>query len=99
MRIKLRESAEFGFEYTISFPIFEENGSEFGTVRFYHAAGEDYPISAIAVLSQNVGNEFEKALQRILCAEKSAMGMNRARKEEWFAPEITPKIEHILHRS
>ncbi|MBZ5536097.1 MAG: undecaprenyl/decaprenyl-phosphate alpha-N-acetylglucosaminyl 1-phosphate transferase [Acidobacteriia bacterium] len=44
-----------------------DNGNKLpGSVTFYHPASVQYPVSAMSVLSQNIGLEFETALQRIL---------------------------------
>jgi len=66
----LKDTANSGLEYQIAVPLCGQNGADLGIVKFYHPTGEDYPVSAIAVLSQNIVREFEKSLQRILSGKK-----------------------------
>jgi UDP-GlcNAc:undecaprenyl-phosphate/decaprenyl-phosphate GlcNAc-1-phosphate transferase len=66
MRFKSHDLTYSDAEYGITFPLYDTAGSDLGTARFYHPIVTDYPISAIAILSQNVGIKFEKILQTIL---------------------------------
>lgn len=58
-------------EYQIAMPLSGKRGEDLGMIKFHYPAGDDYPVSAIAMLSENIGEQFEKAVQRILRADVS----------------------------
>jgi hypothetical protein len=53
-------------ENQIRLAIYSQNGTDLGSMSFFHPACDDYPVSAISILSQNIGRELEKAIQRVL---------------------------------
>ncbi len=88
--MKPRGLADSAVDYRITFPLCDRGGSELGTVRFYHPVGNDYPISAIAILSQNVGSEFETALQRIITNDLPQV--QTSDNLEWLEPGVMQEI-------
>lgn len=74
---ELREANEsdatnFKLEFDLHLPVADDSaGSNSGinngaSMTFYHPALVEYPVSAMSVLSQNMGMELETALQRIV---------------------------------
>ncbi len=55
-------------EYRIAFPLNDKDGSYLGEAQFYHPIVQDYPISVISVLNQNLWMEMEKTIQNLLNA-------------------------------
>ncbi len=51
-------------ESQLVFPILGRGDSELGMIKFYHPVEEAYPVSAVSIMSQNLGQEIAKAVQR-----------------------------------
>jgi len=58
-------------ENRINLSLHGSNGKELGELRFYYPSGVPYPVCAISVLSENVGGEFEKIVERVLQKDPS----------------------------
>jgi UDP-GlcNAc:undecaprenyl-phosphate/decaprenyl-phosphate GlcNAc-1-phosphate transferase len=85
-----------GPEYRITFPLFDVDASDLGTARFYHPSGREYPISAIVILSQNIGQEFEKALQKIFCEIKTASDRAQELSDLVFRTNVARQTEYTV---
>jgi UDP-GlcNAc:undecaprenyl-phosphate/decaprenyl-phosphate GlcNAc-1-phosphate transferase len=86
--------SESGFEYQLMLPLSGENGSELGILRFYHPATDDYPVSAISILSQNIVKEFEKVLQRIM--SKDLLQNKESNDAGLVQSEGVQRMEHFV---
>jgi UDP-GlcNAc:undecaprenyl-phosphate/decaprenyl-phosphate GlcNAc-1-phosphate transferase len=80
-------------ENEILFPLCNRDGFAVGHIKYYHPAGDEYPVSAIAILSQNIGKEAEMGLQRILCNEISSGRYKDEANLELMIPHVSDKKE------
>ena len=85
---ELREANEgdapnFKLEFALRLPAADDSVGKKNEINhaasltFYHPALVEYPVSAMSVLSQNMGMELETALQRIIKNHNQEMAEER----------------------
>lgn len=75
-------------ENCVRFSLPGDSGGGAREIRFYYPSRVSYPIGAIAVLSEGIGGEFGKALQRVLENGLSCRGVRSAAHVDLVAKEI-----------